>query len=82
MFDTASITALLKLVLQQRYHVGDGLDDTSRLDTLGIDSLHILDLLLDIESELGHRLEGLALPPHATLGQLAAAIANSLERSR
>jgi acyl carrier protein len=82
MSDIESIAALLKRILRQRYKLGDGIDDASRLDALGIDSLHILDLLLDIETELGHRLEGIALPPRATLGQLAAAIADSLKRSR
>ena len=79
--DSVSIIAVLKMLLRQRYCIDAELASDSRLETLGIDSLHILDLLLDVEAELGIELGGLALPPHATLGQLADAIADVCDRS-
>lgn len=79
--DAESIIAVLKMLLRQRYRIDAELESDSRLETLGIDSLHILDLLLDVEAELGIELGGLALPPHATLGQLAGAIADVCDRS-
>jgi acyl carrier protein len=71
-----SIIAVLTTLLRQRYRIDAELNADSRLEALGIDSLHILDLLLDVEAELGLELGGLALPPHATLSQLASAIAD------
>lgn len=72
---------VLTTLLRQRYRIDAELGADCRLEALGIDSLHILDLLLDVEAELGIELGGLALPPHATLGQLAAAIADVCDRS-
>jgi acyl carrier protein len=72
--DIASVVVLLKGLLEQRYGIHAAISADSILEDIGMDSLHVLDLLLDAESALGVRLEGIALPPHATLGQLAAAI--------
>ncbi|MBK4733213.1 acyl carrier protein [Noviherbaspirillum pedocola] len=81
MSDSETIIAVLKTLLRERYCIDAALESSSRLESLGIDSLHILDLLLDVEAELGIELGGLALPPHATLGQLADAIAGVHDRS-
>jgi acyl carrier protein len=76
MSDIESVVAVLRRLLQRRYCIEAGADP--RLEDIGIDSLHIVDLLLDFETELDCHLAGIALPSHVTLLQLAGAIAACL----
>jgi acyl carrier protein len=73
--DTESIIGVLKTLLQQRFSLGADLEENRRLIDMGIDSLHLVDVLLDLETELDFQLVNLVLPPQATLAQLADAIA-------
>lgn len=47
----------------------------SRLSDMGIDSLHLVDIMLDMENEFGFRFESLLLPPNPSLEQITLAIA-------
>ncbi|MDP1952197.1 MAG: phosphopantetheine-binding protein [Betaproteobacteria bacterium] len=49
-----------------------------RLRDLGADSMHILEIMLDLEAELGVSLSDLTLPPNPTLGEVAAVISKNL----
>jgi len=54
------------------------LTEDVRLRDLGADSMHILEIMLDLETELGVSLSELSLPPNPTLGDVAAIISGSL----
>jgi acyl carrier protein len=41
---------------------------------MGIDSLHLVDIMLDMENEFGFRFESLLLPPNPSLEQISLAI--------
>jgi len=51
------------------------------LRDLGADSMHILEIMLDLEAELGTSLSDLSLPPNPTLGQVASVISKNLAAS-
>ena len=46
----------------------------SRLSDMGIDSLHLVDIMLDMENEFSFRFESLLLPPNPSLEQISLAI--------
>lgn len=48
------------------------------LRDLGADSMHMLEIMLDLETELGVSLGDLALPPNPTLGEVAGIISRNL----
>ena len=50
------------------------LAENARLRDLGVDSIHVLEIMLDLETELGVSLSDLSLPPNPTLGEVAAVI--------
>ena len=50
------------------------IDIASRLSDIGIDSLHLVDIMLDMESEFSFRFESLQLPPDPSLEQITLAI--------
>jgi acyl carrier protein len=80
MSDSDTITSCLKARIEQRFGVDMRfIERGTSLHDLGIDSLHTVDILLDIENELGFNFEKLALPPNPTLGQLSDAIAANLQ---
>lgn len=63
--------------LHQRFAINiDNLDTSSRLSDMGIDSLHLVDVMLDMENEFGFRFESLSLPPNPSLEQISLAIMN------
>jgi acyl carrier protein len=54
------------------------LSESARLRDLGVDSIHVLEIMLDLETELGVSLSDLTLPPNPTLGEVAAMISRNL----
>lgn len=61
--------------LHQRFAIDTAqVNNASRLSDIGIDSLHLVDIMLDMESEFGFRLESLLLPPDPSLEQITLAI--------
>ena len=54
------------------------LGENARLRDLGVDSIHVLEIMLDLETELGVSLSDLTLPPNPTLGEVATMISRNL----
>jgi acyl carrier protein len=68
------ITALLR----DRFELDvSALTTDSKLRDLGIDSLHFVDVLMDLEDELGVKLTDLSFPPNPSLGEIAEVIATN-----
>lgn len=81
MLNTNDFVSKLKTILNERF----GLDTTTfnedtRLGDIGIDSLHVVDIMLDIETEFDFNFQDLSLPPNPSLGEMSAAISKNLAR--
>jgi len=67
--------------LHGRFAIDIGqIDTASRLSDLGIDSLHLVDVMLDMENEFGFRFESLLLPPNPSLDDITLAISRDSQR--
>jgi acyl carrier protein len=77
--DTMDIAVKLKNILSERFalDVTEWAEDT-RLRDLGLDSMHLVDIMLDMETALGITLTDLSLPPNPSLGELGAVISKNL----
>lgn len=53
----------------------------ARMKDLGLDSMHIVGILVDLETELGVKLTELGFPPNPTLAEVAQTIEKSLSSS-
>jgi len=61
--------------LHERFAVDTGkISVASRLSDMGIDSLHLIDIMLDMENEFGFRFESLMLSPNPSIEQIMHAI--------
>jgi acyl carrier protein len=61
--------------LNERFAIDiEQVSTASRLSDIGIDSLHLVDIMLDMEGEFGFRFESLVLPANPSLGQITRAI--------
>ena len=61
--------------LHERFAIDiEQLTTASRLSDIGIDSLHLVDIMLDMENEFSFRFESLLLPPNPSLEQISLAI--------
>lgn len=68
----------IKLMLHDRFGIDvEASGPASRMRDLGIDSLHMVDLMLDMESAFGFQYEALTLPSNPSLEEIADAIAAS-----
>lgn len=68
----------IKLMLQERFGIDvNASSPASRMRDLGIDSLHLVDLMLDMESAFDFQYESLTLPANPSLEEIANAIAAS-----
>lgn len=77
--DNASILTKIQASLHERFGLDVGqLDESARLRDLGVDSLHVLEIMLDLEAELGTNLVDLSFPPNPSLGEVAAVISRNL----
>jgi acyl carrier protein len=66
----------IKRILIERFGIDASLSlPASRMRDLGIDSLHLVDLMMDMESTFGFQYEALALPVNPSLEEIADAIA-------
>ena len=79
MLSTKEIVSKLKIILNERFGIDTTIfDEHTRLGDIGIDSLHIVDIMLDIETELGFNSSELSLPPNPSLGEMAVSISKNL----
>ena len=75
----ANIVVKIKEVLNSRFGFDIAqLDENSRLRDLGVDSMHIVEIMMDMEADLGLKLEDLSVPPNPSLGEVVDAIARNL----
>ena len=78
-FSNADIVTKIKDALKERFDIDvSKVDQNSRMRELGVDSLHVLEIMLDMEAELGIKLQDLAVPPNPSLEEIAAAIERNL----
>ena len=77
--DKAIIYAKICASLRDRFGIEDSnLSQSSRMRDIGIDSMHVLEVMLDLEDELGTKLQDLSLPPDPTLADVVDVIAKNV----
>ena len=77
--DNTDLVMKIKHILNDRFEIDMvSLNENSRLRDLGVDSLHVVEIMLDLEADLGVKLNDLSVPPNPSLGEVAAAIAKNL----
>jgi len=77
--DNTDILTRIRASLTERFGLeASQLAEDARLRDLGVDSIHVLEIMLDLETELGVSLSDLSLPPNPTLGEVAAVISGNL----
>lgn len=73
------ILTKIRSSLQERFGLEPGqLAADARLRDLGVDSLHVLEIMLDLEADLGTKLQDLSVPPNPSLVEVAEAIQRNL----
>ena len=81
MHSNEQILNKLLSTLHERFAIDiERIDTASRLSELGIDSLHLVDIMLDMENEFGFRFESLLLPPNPSLEDITLAIGRHSQR--
>jgi len=79
MLSADEIVSKLKDILNERFGIDtSSFDESTRLGDIGIDSLHVVDIMLDIETDFDFNFEDLSLPPNPSLGEMSAAITKNL----
>jgi acyl carrier protein len=69
----------LKSLLQDKYDIDPAtLTVDSRQDDIGLDSISMVDLMMDIESDLDFQFPDLNLPKNPSLGQIVDIIVQNL----
>jgi acyl carrier protein len=77
MLNVLDVVIKIKNNLHDRFGVDtSAMNTTTKLSDLGIDSLHLADMMLDLETELDITIEDLPLLPETTLGDLATIVSN------
>jgi acyl carrier protein len=78
MNDNAPILLQLKRLLHEQFSLDpQSLSDTTRLGEFGIDSLHLVNVLLNVETEMGVTFENFSLPPNPSLAEICEEIARA-----
>ena len=79
--DANKILELLKQLLKDKYDVDpESLTGESRQDDIGLDSMTMVDLMMDIESELDFQFPNLNLPKNPSLDEITQLIDGALNR--
>ena len=68
------IDAIIKIkgILQDQFDIDPNtISDATKLSEIGIDSLHLVDVMLDLETDLDITFENLDFSPETTLNNLA-----------
>lgn len=69
--DRTKILELLKSLLKDKYDVDpDSLTGASRQDDIGLDSMTMVDLMMDIETALDFQFQDLNLPKNPSLDEI------------
>jgi len=76
--DRIKVLELLKTLLKDKYDVDpDSLTGASRQDDIGLDSMTMVDLMMDIESSLDFQFPDLNLPKNPSLDEIVDLIVES-----
>lgn len=76
--DRTKILELLKSLLKDKYDVDpDSLTGASRQDDIGLDSMTMVDLMMDIETALDFQFQDLNLPKNPSLDEIVDLILGS-----
>lgn len=68
----------IRFLIMERFQIAaDKLTEEATLQSLGIDSLHIVEVVIDLEAELGVVIDVTAVHPRMALGHLATVICAS-----
>lgn len=77
LMNVLDVVIKIKSILHDRFDIDtSAMNNSTKLSDLGIDSLHLADMMLDLETELDITIEDLPLLPETTLGDLAAIVSN------
>ncbi|MFH1603149.1 MAG: phosphopantetheine-binding protein [Pseudomonadota bacterium] len=77
--DSADILTKIRASLTERFGLEPSrLAEDVRLRDLGVDSINVLEIMLEQETELGISLSDLTLPPNPSLGEVAAVISKNV----
>lgn len=78
MNDNTKLLLELKRLLNEQFAIDpQALTETTRISEVGIDSLHLVDVLLNVELELGVTFEDFSLPPNPTLQEICEEISRA-----
>ena len=77
--DKPAILHHLGAMLQDRYDIApSAIAMDTKIRDVNVDSIHMVDLMLDIESDLGFTFKSMDLPRDATLGDIVDLIQASM----
>ena len=78
--DSENILATLQGFLAERFDIpADQATPDARLRDIGLDSMMVLDVMMEVEDQLGVKLDDVSLPRDATLGDVVALVRRNLE---
>ena len=79
--DAAGIQRLILDFLQERFDVApDSVTPTTTLRDLGLDSMAMLEVMIELEDRLGVKLKDLTIPPNPSLGDVVALVERNLKQ--
>jgi acyl carrier protein len=77
--DSASLQSMVKQFLEERFDIAaDNLTSDTAMRDLGLDSIMMLDVMLEVEDRLGIKLTDLSMPANPKLGDLVALIQRNM----
>ena len=78
-YDAHDILSMVKDLLQELFDIPrDALTEGVTIRDLGLDSMMVLDVMLEMEDRLGSKLADLEIPANPTLGDVVAVIERNL----
>lgn len=79
MSNAIDAVAKIKSILHEQFAINTTtVDESTKLVDLGVDSLHLVDVMLEIETELNITITDLSFSPEATLGELGSIVSKCL----
>lgn len=79
--DKEQVVAKLKQMLHERFAIDpDTIGGDTRRADMGIDSILMVDLMLDVESELDFAFDTMDMPPNPSLNEVADLVLKNLRR--
>jgi acyl carrier protein len=78
--ESTDILATLQKFLSDRFDIPvDTATPEASLRDIGLDSMMVLDVIMEVEDQLGVKLNDVALPREATLGDVVSLVQRNLE---